>query len=81
MNFATWDDPGGAPEPWVNLANATAGGRCGIGDGYVHPDVPNSAPDNVQPSGPTVNPCSLSTTGPSASCGMTTGTGPEHGLL
>jgi hypothetical protein len=55
----------------VNLANATAGGRCGIGDGYIQPDVPNSAPDNVQP---TVNPHVLSSTGPAASRGMTTGT-------
>ena len=35
-----WKAPGPIraepPEPWVNLANATAGGRCGIGDGYIH---------------------------------------------
>jgi hypothetical protein len=74
VDFATWDGPGGALEPWVNFANATAGGRGGTGDGYIHPDSRNSAPDNVQPSGPTVNPYSLSTTGPAASCELTTGT-------
>lgn len=74
VDFATWDDPGGALEPWVNFANAPAGIRCGIGDGYIHPDFPNSAPDKVQPSGPTINPYSLSTTGPATSCETTTGT-------
>lgn len=74
VDFATWDDPGGALEPWVNLANAIAGGRCRIGDGYIHPDFPDSAPDKVQPSGPAVNPYSLSTTGPATSCETTTGT-------
>ena len=74
VDFATWDDPGGALESWVNFATAPAGGRGGIGDGYIHPDFPNSAPDNVQPSGPAVHPYSLSTTGPATSCEMTTGT-------
>jgi hypothetical protein len=60
----------------VNFANATAGGRwpVRIGDGYIHPDFPDSAPDKVQPSGPAVNPYSLSTTGPATSCETTTGT-------
>ena len=58
----------------MNFATAPAGGRGGIGDGYIHPDSPNSAPDNVQPSGPAVHPYSLSTTGPATSCEMTTGT-------
>ena len=43
--------------PGVNFANAIPGGRCRIGDGYIHPDFidpdfPDSAPDKVQPSGP-----------------------------
>jgi len=48
----------------VDFANAIAGGRCRIGDGYIStPDFPDSAPDKVQPSGPAVNPYySLSTT-------------------
>ena len=54
--------------------NGNAGGRCGIGDGYVHPDFPNTASDKVKPTGPAINPYALSTSGPITSCGMTTGT-------
>ena len=65
--------------PGLNFANAIPGGRCRIGDGYIHPDFihpdfPDSVPDKVQPSGPAVNPYSLSTTGPATSCETTTGT-------
>ena len=74
MDFATWDDPGGALEPWVEFVNGNAGGRCGIGDGYIHPDYPNTAPGKVKPTGPAINPYALSTSGPITSCGMTTGT-------
>jgi hypothetical protein len=35
---------------------------------------PNTAPGQVQPSGPAINPYPLSTIGPAVSCGMTTGT-------
>jgi hypothetical protein len=72
--FAQWDDPGGALEPWAQFGNAPAGGRCGMDDGYVHPEFPDTAPGSVQPSGPAVNPYVLSTAVPKNHCQATTGT-------
>lgn len=54
FDFAQWDDPGGPLEAWDQDVNGSAGGLCGIPDGYIRPDYP----DNRQPapSGPVINP-------------------------
>jgi hypothetical protein len=73
LDFAQWFNPGGSLEPWLTSAGgSTAGGQCGMTDGYVHPAYPNGARSGVQPSGAPVDPY-LQT--PSFSgCRATTGT-------
>jgi hypothetical protein len=47
----------------------TAGGLCGVTDGYIYPDFPQGLSPSVQPSGPAQDPYSLAT--PAASSGST----------
>jgi hypothetical protein len=76
VDFARWDDPGGALEPWYSVGGQTGGALCGVRDGYIHPDFPHGPPPSVQASGAPVDPYSLAT--PSAlsgyGCHATTGT-------
>ena len=58
VDFAQWDDPGGALEPWITVSSETAGGMCDSRDGYIHPDFPQGAPDSVKPSGKPQDPYS-----------------------
>jgi hypothetical protein len=76
VDFATWDDPGGQLEPWLSLWNGggTAGARCGINDGFVHPAFPSGPPDKVQPSGAPINPYSQTAKPKIKGCFVTTGT-------
>jgi hypothetical protein len=67
VDFAQWDDPGGALEPLVSLGSGTAGVQCDARDGYIHPDFPQGPPDSVQASGAPEDPYSLAT--PSESSG------------
>lgn len=74
--FAQWDDPGGPLEPWVETETSSAGGQCGMTDGYIHPAYPNGARSGVRPSGTPVDPYSTAVP-PSSSkdaCHPTTGT-------
>jgi hypothetical protein len=52
----------------------TAGGLCGVTDGYVHPAYPQAPTSSVQPSGPARQPYSLATpsTGTNTTCVPTT---------
>jgi hypothetical protein len=76
VDFATWDDPGGQLEPWLSLWNGggTAGARCGINDGFVHPAFPSGPPDKVKPSGVPINPYDQVTRPNFRSCHRTTRT-------
>jgi hypothetical protein len=77
IQFTNWNSTNGALLPWVVSAfPAEAGGRCGMADGYIHPDYPNGPPDAVQPSGKAIDPYSMATpqSASSASCSPTTGT-------
>jgi hypothetical protein len=77
VDFATWDDPGGAPEAFLNLWNegGTAGARCDVNDGFIHPQFPNGPGSKVKPSGTPVNPYSQSAPPPTGNaCHTTTGT-------
>jgi hypothetical protein len=57
VDFARWDDPGGRLEPfWEFAGGGAAGARCGISDGFIHPDFRPGAPQAVEPSGAPVNP-------------------------
>lgn len=73
-DFAQWDDPGGALEPWWRPQVSPAGGKCGTTDGYVHPDFPHGTPDRVRSSGAPVDPYDQSRPMPRAGCHPTTGT-------
>jgi hypothetical protein len=77
VEFATWDDPGGALEAFLIQWNegGTAGARCDVNDGFIHPQFPNGPASKVKPSGTPVNPYSQSA--PPANdnaCHPTTGT-------
>jgi hypothetical protein len=73
IDFAAYDDPGGPLEPWWLVGEGTAGARCDINDGFVHPEFSNGPPDKVRPTGAPVNPYSQSKPVPTG-CGATTGT-------
>jgi hypothetical protein len=74
VNFARYTDPGGALQPWVTAGDFIAGQRCGIGDGYIHPDFPNGPAPKVSPSGAPVNPYALNVNDTRDVCRSTTGT-------
>ena len=73
VDFGDWQDAETPFEPWWSAGPAPAGGRCGMKDGYVHPDFPGGPQDSVRPSGPPENPYSFAK--PSGvGCHTTTGT-------
>jgi len=77
IEFTDWDTTNGSLLPWLTSALPDeAGGRCGMADGYIHPDYPNGPPDKVQPKGKPIDPYSMTIPPPSKSdgCRMTTGT-------
>jgi hypothetical protein len=75
IEFNTFQDPGGALEPWdYSVYPAEAGARCGMADGYIHPDYPSGPPLKVQPSGAPINPYSMNNSDEITGCQNTTGT-------
>jgi hypothetical protein len=57
VDFAQWSDPGGPLQPWWQLVGGGPHGiRCGINDGFVHPQFPGGQPGPVQPSGIPIDP-------------------------
>jgi hypothetical protein len=75
-DFAAYDDPGGPLEPWWLLeGGGTAGARCDVQDGFVHPEFHGGPPDKVKPTGAAVNPYDQSTPpAKNVACQATTGT-------
>jgi hypothetical protein len=73
VEFGDWADADSSFTPWWSVGIGVAGARCGMGDGFVHPDYPSGPPQSVQPSGAPINPYSLKSM-PSAGCQNTTGT-------
>ena len=75
IEFDDWQDPGGPIQPWdVTAYPAEAGTRCGMTDGYGHPDYPGGPPDKVQPTGAPIDPYSMSNPDTTGVCRRTTGT-------
>ena len=76
IDFAHWDDPGGALEPWDRTIIGNAGAQCGTTDGYIHPDYPSDRYVDARESGAAIHPYSMATKVPGggAVCGRTTGT-------
>jgi hypothetical protein len=75
VEFDNSQDPGGPLQPWdITAFPAEDGVRCGMPDGYDHPDYPNGPPLKVQPSGAPVNPYSLNNPRDTRVCQRITGT-------
>jgi len=75
VEFNDWQDPGGPIQPWdVSALPAEAGARCGMSDGYDHPDYPGGPPSKVQPTGASVNPYSMNNPPLAGGCQSATGT-------
>jgi hypothetical protein len=76
IDFAPWDDPGGALEPWDRTIIGNAGAQCGTTDGYIHPDYPSDRSVDARESGAVIHPYSTATSVPGSGsvCGRTTGT-------
>lgn len=74
LDFAHWPEADTPFEPWWNAAPAVAGIRCGVKDGFVHPDYPSGPPGSSTASGPAVNPYAFGEPSSSAACRPTTGT-------
>jgi hypothetical protein len=77
IQFGHWQgqDQGGPLQPWdVTAYPAEAGTRCGMTDGYGHPDYPGGPLDKVQPSGALINPYSMDIPVTTGACRRTTGT-------
>jgi hypothetical protein len=56
------------------MASSTAGGRCDVADGFVHPEFPAGPPDKVKPKGAPVNPYNQNEPAGNVACQATTGT-------
>jgi hypothetical protein len=74
VEFGDWARASTPFQPWVLFNDGSAGARCGTNDGYVHPEYPNSPPQQVQPSGPAINAYSLATQPAPGTCQSVTGT-------
>lgn len=78
VEFFNWANPGGTLQPWVLYRPGMAGGKCGMSDGYTHPDFPSdqSAPGQPsdQPSGTPIDPYSMANPEQQGNCQATTGT-------
>ena len=74
VDFGNWAGAAGEFDPWYSIGGGTAGVRCDVHDGYVHPDYPVGPPDTSHPTGKPVNPYALATQAPGGGCQATTGT-------
>lgn len=78
IDFARWDDPAGALEPWdrATTGNANASSQCGMNDGYIHPEFPSIRSVDVRQYHSVLDPYSRGTHLHSGgtTCGRTTGT-------
>jgi hypothetical protein len=74
IDFADWAEADTPFEPWWNAGPAVAGIRCGVKDGFIHPDYPSGPPDSSVASGPAVNPYTFGEPSSTGACQPTTGT-------
>ena len=56
------------------MGGGTAGARCDVEDGFVHPQFPTGPPDKVKPTGAPINPYDQNTPPADVPCEATTGT-------
>jgi hypothetical protein len=74
VDFGDWAESDSPFEPWWNADPSVAGERCGVADGFIHPDYVTGPQDSVTPSGAPIDPYSLATIPADNGCGSTTGT-------
>jgi hypothetical protein len=74
VDFARWDDPHGALEPWdKTVVDPLSGVACGPADGYIHPAYPGNGSITAQQSRLVIRPYSRALPAASGACASTPG--------
>lgn len=74
VDFAQWDDPHGALEPWdKTVVDPISGVACGPADGYIHPAYPSNGAAAAKQSRLVIRPYSWSVPAGSGVCASITG--------
>ena len=74
VDFARWDDPHGALEPWdKTVVDPLSGVACGPADGYIHPAYPSGDSAAAEQSRLVIRPYSRAVPAASAACASTKG--------
>jgi hypothetical protein len=74
VDFARWNDPHGALEPWdKTVVDPLSGVACGPADGYIHPAYPSDGSAVAQQSRLVIRPYSRALPAASGVCASTTG--------
>jgi len=74
VDFARWDDPHGALEPWVKtVVDPLSGVACAPADGYIHPAYPSGGSTAAEQSRLVIQPYSRALPTASAACPSTRG--------
>jgi len=74
VDFARWDDPHGALEPWdKTVVDPLSGVACGPADGYIHPAYPSNGSISAQQSRLVIRPYSRALPAASGACPSTRG--------
>jgi len=72
VDFGDWAGADTSFAPWWRASDSIAGFRCGMKDGFIHPDYPSGPAPSVQPTGSVIDRYSM---GPQPDgCHVTTGT-------
>ena len=74
VDFARWDDPHGALEPWdKTVVDPLSGVACGPADGYIHPAYPSNGSISAEQSRLVIRPYSRALPAASGACASTPG--------
>jgi hypothetical protein len=74
VDFARWDDPHGALEPWdKTVVDPLSGVACGPADGYIHPAYPSGGSTAAEQSRLVIRPYSRAVPAASGVCASTKG--------
>lgn len=72
VSFSDWAGADTSFAPWWQMNVGIDGSRCGMKDGFIHPDYPSGPQPSVQPTGSVVDPYSMGLQ--PDGCHLTTGT-------
>jgi len=74
VDFARWDDPHGALEPWdKTVVDPLSGVACGPADGYIHPAYPSNGSITAEQSRLVIRPYSRALPAATGACAGTAG--------